>query len=205
MTDIDPNLGDQKQAEASEQEEAPKPEYISKADYNNNHASLRKELAEMKKMIEGVAIAAKPKAAVEEESVTAKRDRRIQALEETLAKRDQEARDLRAFNTATEALSRNNIGNQFIKPALNHLKAEGRIKYDDQGELVFVDSYGIEKDFHSGLTEWSQSDEGKLFQPAKGVQGSGDRARNSPKLKEEVSQNELEQALMSAVMGTLNN
>jgi len=73
----------------------------------------------------------------------------------------------------TQALTE--VGVRGSKAALNHLKAEGRIGRNADGELIFKmprDGYEEEMSLEEGLTEWLSTDEGKLFAPPRGSEGS---------------------------------
>lgn len=63
-----------------------------------------------------------------------------------------------------------------IKGAVAVLKADGRVARDADGNLHFVaqrEGYTDEVELSKGLKEWLGSDEGKLYMPPTGAQGSG--------------------------------
>jgi hypothetical protein len=68
-----------------------------------------------------------------------------------------------------------------IKAARNNLLAEGRVRFegDDSDNVVFVDDEGGGLPLKRGFSEFAKSAEGKIFMPATGANGSGDRQQQS--------------------------
>jgi hypothetical protein len=60
--------------------------------------------------------------------------------------------------------------------ALNHLRSEGLVKTTENGELVWAD--GDEDDLAKGITAFLKTEDGKMFLPASGAAGGGERRPN---------------------------
>lgn len=92
-----------------------------------------------------------------------------------------EKADLQAKQERTEILSSlSDAGAVQAQHALAVLKATNRIKRNDDGELVFVaqrevagEKFEEEVALDEGVKEWLTTDEGKIYAPPKGAEGSG--------------------------------
>jgi len=58
--------------------------------------------------------------------------------------------------------------------AIALLEADGRIKYDDDDQPIFVGEDGDIK-LEQGIKDWLKTEDGKSFLPPRGTQGSGER------------------------------
>ena len=65
-----------------------------------------------------------------------------------------------------------------LSPQLLDKLDKGRVKYDDIGDLVWVDDDGDEVSLKAGVAEWAKTDDAKLYLPPRGASGSGDQPRN---------------------------
>lgn len=106
----------------------------------------------------------------------------------------------REEKTATQAaLTQAGAINQ--KQALAVLKAEGRIKRGDDGELIFVmprdiagEKFDEELPLADGIKEWLSSDEGKIYAPPRGAEGSGATGQTKQKSLKEMSKSDRKKA-----------
>lgn len=101
---------------------------------------------------------------------------RLDRSEKEKAEERDKARDVSLRQRVTEELSKAGIDSSRTRHALALLvDAEKRVSYDDDGELLFRDLDNQEYDLSTGLRSWSKSEDAKVYLPARGVTGSGDR------------------------------
>lgn len=106
---------------------------------------------------------------------------KVQKTAEEQAKRAKDAEAAQKAealaNGVRDALVAGGADPKRVQIALSHLTATGRIKLDDKGQpaFAFTRDWGEElAPAAKGATEWLGTDEGKLFVPPVGSQGSGD-------------------------------
>jgi hypothetical protein len=135
-------------------------------------AKVEKELATIRAEIADRAGSSDPK----DEGKDTELAKQLKAAKAHIEKIDAERKTERADlmvkeekNTVFSAL--NTLGAINTKMAFNHLKAEGMISRDEDGQLIFNGEYPMSLDV--GLKKWLDSDEGKVFLPARNIQGSG--------------------------------
>lgn len=96
----------------------------------------------------------------------------------------EEARKTERLHTAVrDALAKAGVPADRMKHALALLQAEGRLAYGegDVPGLKFVRPWGEEiLPAEKAAAEWVQSDDGKVYLPAKGTQGTGEGAHERP-------------------------
>jgi hypothetical protein len=86
------------------------------------------------------------------------------------------ARDVRLRQQVADELVKAGVDPSRTRHALALLvDSEKRVKYDDDGEIIFRDLDNQEIDFSTGIRSWTKSDDAKVFMPARGATGSGDR------------------------------
>jgi hypothetical protein len=85
-------------------------------------------------------------------------------------KKQQEASDKESILKTLEAAGVSEAHR--ARAAMNHLRAEGKIKRTDEG-LVGIDKDGDEQDLADTITEFLKSEEGKLFLPPSEARGGG--------------------------------
>lgn len=100
-------------------------------------------------------------------------------LETAKAERDAEkqtTREIALRQKVGEALTAGGVDPKFVKQAVGYLvDAEKRVRFaEDSDELVFRDGT-TDFDFGTGVKTWLKGDEAKIYMPARGTQGSGDR------------------------------
>lgn len=97
-------------------------------------------------------------------------------LENLVKERDEEKskrKDVNLRNTVKEQLLQTGISQTMIKPAMAMLiDSDKLVAYDDEENLVFKSEEGYQS-LQEGIGSWIKN-EGKIFQPAKNVTGSGD-------------------------------
>ena len=93
-------------------------------------------------------------------------------------------------NKARTTALRSRLTDELVKGGMDAARArhavgflvdvERRVKYAEDGdELLFVDK-NEDVDFATGLKGWLKSDDAKIYLPARGASGSGDRGAGSP-------------------------
>ena len=102
---------------------------------------------------------------------------------EAKAERDAErgkVRDSSLRQRLGEELAKHGVDAARAKHAIGYLvDADKRVRWSEDGEqLVFRDADG-EVDLATGLKGWVKTDDGKLYIPPRGAQGSGDRPGGS--------------------------
>jgi hypothetical protein len=101
--------------------------------------------------------------------------------EQAIRERDAEkarSRDMGLRQKVTEALSSAGVDAARAKLAIGYLIDAAKVvgySEDEPEAVVFRTSEG-DQDLGSGLRTWLKSDEGKVFLPPRGTQGSGDRS-----------------------------
>lgn len=83
------------------------------------------------------------------------------------------------------------------KAAIAMLKDEGKIKRNAEGKVVFVtqqEGFDEESPLADALKGWLNTDEGKLFRPAKNVSGSGQSGTRGPGRPSKTTKEDAKQA-----------
>lgn len=102
---------------------------------------------------------------------------------EKRAERDR-ARDKDLRQKLSDELVKSGVDPTRVRHAVGLLvDADKRVRYvDDTDEIVFVkDEDGEEVDLRAGLKSWAKSEDAKIYMPARGTTGSGDRASSKQK------------------------
>jgi len=88
-----------------------------------------------------------------------------------------EERDRKLAEAVSEELGRNGVTDpRSVKGAMAILVSdEQRIRYDDDGSLVFVENQDSVLDLSTGIKAWMKSEDAKLYLPPSGAMGSGGR------------------------------
>ena len=68
-----------------------------------------------------------------------------------------------------------------VKAATAVLLSENRVRYDEDGQIVFAESEDSVLDLATGIKAWVKLDDNKIFLPPTGARGSGDRPGQGPK------------------------
>jgi len=110
------------------------------------------------------------------EARIAERDRKLdEAEKERKAVEAQRAAD-EERNATVQALADAGVVGKAQKGALAVLMADKRIGRDESGRVCFLvqkEGYVEKNPIDDGIKEWVNSEEGQLYLPAKGIQGSG--------------------------------
>lgn len=104
---------------------------------------------------------------------------RLQKSEESRAA---EATQRRSDGLRSEVLRRlgeGGLSGQQLKAAQAVLYQDGKVRVDEAGTHLFLDSEGTELPLSDGLDSWLGSDESAFFRPPKDVRGSGDQGHRS--------------------------
>lgn len=144
-----------------------------------------KEIADLKAVIAQLteslaqpkAEEARPAAKVEKQdnSEVAAMRKQLEALTKEREAEKAKAKDLQLRSSVKDELTRVGVTSPAaVKGAMAMLLTDNSVGFNDDGELVYrVD--GEETDLSSGMKAWAKTDDAKLFLPARGVNGSGDR------------------------------
>jgi hypothetical protein len=101
---------------------------------------------------------------------------RSKKLEEERDAERNSAKDSKLRQKLGEELSTYGIPANAIRHAVGFLTdADRRVSYDDNGDIVFKDSDGTQVDLTTGLRSWVQTEDAKLYLPARGSSGTGGR------------------------------
>jgi hypothetical protein len=101
---------------------------------------------------------------------------RLDQSEKEKAAEREAARDLKMRQRVADELVKAGVDPSRTKHALALLvDSEKRVRFDEDGEMIFRDTDNQDVDFSTGLRSWSKSDDAKVFMPARGATGSGDR------------------------------
>lgn len=122
---------------------------------------------------------------------TAKLERQLEALNQRLAseqearKAAEEARKAERLETSVrDALIKQGVPADRVRHAIALLKVEGRLGFteDDRPALKIKGEYGSEEFVaaEEAAAAWVQTDDGKLYLPPRGSQGTGDGAGSRP-------------------------
>jgi hypothetical protein len=99
---------------------------------------------------------------------------------------EQKSREERVLNSARSALTKAGVPPERVKAAIAVLhNAEGRLRLAEDGKpgLHFQRTgYDEVVEIEKGLDEWLKTDDGKVFLPPRGVEGTGDGASNGPRV-----------------------
>lgn len=102
-------------------------------------------------------------------------DKFEQSEREKTAER-QKARDVTMRQRVAEELIKAGIDSKHTRHALALLvDAEKRVSFDDDYNLVFNSETDGELDLATGIRTWAKSDDAKVYLPARGLTGSGDK------------------------------
>lgn len=173
----EPESENQVDATLSEQ---PKP--FTAADFNRAFSQREKAtLAKIEKLIQSQ-LQVQPKE--DEKPKTEKNAEfeimksKMQAMEKKLAEAEAKERSVRLTQSLSGALSTVGIEGIKAKHAISFLTSNEFVKYDDSGELYFsVD--GETFDLNEGVNRWAKTEDSKLYQSPKLVNGSGDKTKAS--------------------------
>ena len=66
-----------------------------------------------------------------------------------------------------------------VKAALATLEADGRLGVDDDGQHTYIENKDSAVDLPTGIRAWGKTEDAKIFIPASGARGSGDRPGQS--------------------------
>lgn len=106
--------------------------------------------------------------------------------------------------TVRDLLIANDIRPETVKFAMSHLiDSEKLISYDSDGQLVFNGANG-ESDLESGIKSWTNSEDGKLFRPSKGIKGSGDKSYKATRPGDKVNLEEEKEKLAIALRNLMS-
>lgn len=121
---------------------------------------------------------------------------------EKRAERDR-ARDKDLRQKLSDELVKSGVDPTRVRHAVGLLAdADKRVRYvDDTDEVVFLDEDGEPLDLKSGVKNWAKTEDAKIYMPARGTTGSGDRS--STKQKSQSGTNPLD-ALGSALVDAFN-
>lgn len=187
--------------EQDENAEVVKPDYLTAEAFNKASTARERRLVEKveKLLAEKLAPAAKEDDSDEPtlkegtspaEIAARKALAKARELERKSQERDaqlvKEKASLMAKEEKTTVMSTlQRLGATVPAAALAVLKDEGRVIRNDEGELMFRasrkvgnETFDEEISIEDGLTEWLNSSTGKLFQPPKGLEGSGANPRS---------------------------
>jgi hypothetical protein len=96
------------------------------------------------------------------------------------------SREERVLNSARAALRKAGVPEERVKAAIAVLhNAEGRLRLDDSDRpgLHFQrNGYDEVVEIEKGLDEWLKTDDGKVFLPPRGTEGTGEGTSNGPKV-----------------------
>ena len=101
----------------------------------------------------------------------------LEERDRKLAEANQRQRTTELRQRVSEELGRNGVTDpRSVKGAMAILVSdEQRIRYDDDGSLVFVENQDSVLDLSTGIKAWMKSDDAKLYLPPSGAMGSGGR------------------------------
>jgi hypothetical protein len=120
----------------------------------------------------------------------------LKKLQDQISVLTKQAEDARSERDAERARSRDSLLRQRVTEALSTVGIEGvrarhalgllvdaerRVRWSDgSDDIVFRTDAHDELELGAGLREWLKTDDAKLYLPARGVQGSGDRPGAQP-------------------------
>jgi hypothetical protein len=111
--------------------------------------------------------------------------RKMDALREENEKTQKKMRQDQLKTATTAALSE--LGCTRPTHALSYLEANGLVRYNDDGQLVFMarqefqgEKFEEEKPLSEGLKGWVASPDGEIYLPPRGTQGAGTEAVRRP-------------------------
>ena len=93
-------------------------------------------------------------------------------MKATAEKANAAKRDTDGRMALSQELEKGGITGQRLKHALNHLRAEGLVKFGEGDKLVFTQGEE-DVDLAAGVVGWLKTDDGKHFLPPSGAGGSG--------------------------------
>jgi hypothetical protein len=134
----------------------------------------------------------------EKAAETVKLQQRLDQLDKQLREerelRQKYEKDQRAANqnvALSRTLEAGGVAGIRLRASMAFLRAEGLVRENDAGELVYVDA-GDEVDLGKGIVKWLATADGKEFLPASGAKGAGSNAgRNGPSSRESESEKEM--------------
>lgn len=105
--------------------------------------------------------------------------KRIERLEQEREAERSKSRDMQLRQSVRDALSEAGIEGTRLKAAMALIiDGEKRVSLADDGKVQFVDHDGVRVGLKEGISEWSKTDDAKVFLPPIGAQGSGERPRS---------------------------
>lgn len=138
------------------------------------------------------------------EAQVAKMSKESDSLKQEKAAEIAKRKDSEKRQAVHDLLAATDIKPETIKFAMSHLiDGEKLISYNNDGELVFQGPDG-EMDVKEGIKQWTSTEDGKVFRPAKGIKGSGDTSYKSPRASDKVSLNEEKEKLSQAIRNLIS-
>ena len=150
---------------------------------------------------------------VEDSPVYKGMQKKFAELQEKFEQSEREKAEER--NKARDIAMRQRVADELVKAGVDPSRtrhalallvdSEKRVKYDDDGEIVFRDLDNQELDFATGLRSWAKSEDAKVFMPARGSTGSGDRRPASRKPASNNGSASLEDEIGESLLGALKD
>lgn len=113
---------------------------------------------------------------------------RVAKIEQEREEERQKNRDMQLRQSLRDELASAGIEGAAQKAVMALLvDGEKRVSMTDDGDIQFTDTDGLSTSLREGVGEWLKSDDAKLFLPARGGRGSGERPNQGtpPKNAEE--------------------
>ena len=113
---------------------------------------------------------------------------RVAKIEQEREAERQKNRDMQLRQSLRDELATAGIEGPAQKAVMALLvDGEKRVSMTDDGDIQFNDADGLSSPLKEGVSDWLKSDDAKLFLPARGGRGSGDRPNQgaAPKNAEE--------------------
>lgn len=124
--------------------------------------------------------------------------KRIERLEQEREAERAKSRDMQLRQSVRDALSEAGIEGTRLKAAMALLvDGEKRVSLSEEGSVQFVDTDGVRVSLKDGISEWSKTEDAKVFLPPVGATGSGERPRGTG----QIPQGEDAQAALKAFIG----
>jgi hypothetical protein len=104
------------------------------------------------------------------------------AAHESAAAEKAKSRDAEMRRRLSDSLASHGVDSARMKHAIGYLvDAQKMVRLSEDGEtIVFKDESDGDLDLATGLKAWVKTDDGKLYIPPRGAQGSGDRGGATP-------------------------
>lgn len=150
---------------------------------------------------------------VEDSPVYKGMQKKFAELQEKFEQSEREKAEER--NKARDVTMRQRVADELVKAGVDPSRtrhalallvdSEKRVKFDDDGEIVFRDLDNQELDFATGLRSWAKSEDAKVFMPARGATGSGDRRPANRKPASNSGSASLEDEIGESLLGALKD